>query len=124
MNIENQAFAKEQRLRDWMPVLCLADVALMFSGIFFLNAAAWWVWVPFQLVACSFTLFVLYLAWVAIPFVPQSIPLQRPIGAILYLSCHAIQFFGPGQIPIALVGYLLIAAPLSVLFLFDQLNSE
>ena len=122
--IQHLSVMTEHRLRNWMPVLFLADVAFMFSAIFFLNATAWWVWLPFQLLACLCTAFVLYLAYRAKPFVPTSIPIQRQIGVFLYLSCHGIQFFTPGQIPIGLVGYLLLAAPLSIVFLFDQLNTE
>ncbi len=107
-----------------MPVLFLSDVMLMFSAMFFVNAAAIWVWLPFQILACSYTAFVLLLAYRAVAYVPASIPFQRPIGVTLYLSCHAIQFFVPGQIPLALAGYLLLAAPLSLIFLFDQLNVD
>ena len=121
--IDNNFTAREQSLRDWIAILFLVDVVLMFSGLFFLDATSWWLWLPFHLIACSYTLFVIYLAYKAMPHVPASIPSQRPIGVLLYLSCHAIQFFVPGQIPIAMVGYLMLAGPLSLIFLFDQLNA-
>ena len=55
---------------------------------------------------------------------PMSVPCQRHLGIFMYLSCHVIQFFGPGQILLGLVGYLLFAGPLSLWFLFDHLLED
>lgn len=114
----------EQNIRDWMPLLFLIDVGLMSLGIFVANATAWWIWLPFHLAVFTYVSFVLYLAYTASRFVPASIPFQRQLGILLYLSCHSIQFFGPDQIPLALVGYLLFTGPLSLWFLFDHLLED
>ena len=123
-NCPNKCRETEEHIRDWMPVLFLLDVALMFIGIFVANATAWWIWLPFHVIACSYTIFVLYLAKIASKYIPQSVPFQRPLGVVLYLSCHGIQFLSPAEIPIWLTGYVLMAAPLSMLFLFDHLNDD
>ena len=114
----------EARIRDWMPALFLIDVGLMFSGIFVANASAWWIWLPFHIASCTYTIFVLYLAQIASRYVPNSIPLQRPLGILLYLSCHVVQFFGPTQIQMALIGYLMFAAPIALIFMFDHLLED
>ena len=120
----DQNSAADERIKLWMPLLFLLDVGLMFLGIFVANAVAWWIWLPFHLALGAYVLWVLYLAYRASRYVPTSIPFQRQLGIALYLSCHVIQFFGPAQIPLALVGYLLFAGPISLWFLFDHLLDD
>ena len=121
---EHQHAAAEDCVRDWLPLLFLIDVALMFLGIFVAVAAAWWVWLTFHIAAFTYVIFVLRLAHIASRYIPRSIPFQRQLGILLYLSCHTVKLLRPDQIPIALVGYVLFAGPISLLFLFDHLLDE
>ena len=116
--------AIEERVRFWMPFLVLADVGLMFAGLFVANAAAWWIWLPFHITLAALTIFVLKLAFFAARCVPQSIPYQRQIGSFLYISCQCIMFFDVGQLPMILVAYLMFAGPLGMWFLFDHLLED
>ena len=113
--------ATEERVRFWSPFLALTDVGLMFIGLFVANAAAWWIWFPFHVAQFSLTLFVLRLSFIAARCVPESIPYQRIIGSFLYISCQGIMLFPAGQIPLAIAGYLMMAGPLGMWFLFDHL---
>lgn len=116
--------ADEQEIRDWLVLLFLIDVSLMFIGLFVANAAAWWIWLTYHLASLTYTAFVLRLAFRASRHIPKSIPFQRSLGILLYGSCHAIRICAPGQIPISLVGYLMFAGPISLLLLFDHLNKQ
>ena len=118
-SVGNDASSK-QWFKDIAPVLFLIDVGLMFSGMFFNDVAAIWVSVLFQIVVTSYAIFVLYLAHRAARVIPTSIPLQRPLGVILYVSAHLLQIVFPGQLPLALAGYVLLAVPVSVIFLFAE----
>ena len=99
-------------------ILFLAEVTLMFVGLF-LVADNTWFFVVFHVVATVFAIFVLRTAYRAARVIPASIPFQRPIGVTLYVTGHLIQFCYPGQLPIGLVGVLLITCPLAVIFLFE-----
>jgi hypothetical protein len=112
--------ASKQWFKDIAPVLFLVDVGLMFSAMIFNNVAAIWVFVLFQIVVTSYAISVLCLAYRAARVIPASIPLQRPFGVILYISAHLLQFAFPGQLPLALAGYVLIAVPISIVFLFVE----
>ena len=116
-NIEDAAI---QRLKDIAPILFLVDVALLFFGMFFANAAAWWIFLPFHFLASGYFAFVLILARRASRIIPPSFAFQRPLGVFLYSSAHVIQFGFPGQIPLLFAGYLLMAYPLAVVFLFEE----
>ena len=102
----------------------LVDLFLMFAGLFVMNAAAWWIRVPYHIAAILLAIFVMRLAYIAARYVPESIPFQRQIGIFLYLSCHSIQFFRWGELPIAMAGYLMAAGPLGIWFLFDHLLDD
>jgi hypothetical protein len=116
----DKADTEQQSIYDWMPLLFLIDVALMFLGLFVANAATWWIWLPYHMASLAYTIFVLRLARLASRHVTESIPHQHIIGVLLYVSCHAIRLFSPGEIPIGLVGYSLFAGPISLVFLFDH----
>ena len=62
----------------------------MFAGLFVMNAAAWWIRVPYHIAAILLAIFVMRLAYNAARYVPESIPFQRQLGIFLYLSCHSI----------------------------------
>ena len=112
--------------RTWiqgiLPALFLADVGLMFLGLFVANAMAWWIWLPFHFVSICFAIAVVVIGHVATKEIPQSIPFQYLIGSALFLSCHSIVFFGSAQIPIWLAGYLMFAGPMASILLFDTLH--
>lgn len=116
---ENDASSK-QWFKDIAPALFLVDAFLMFSAMIINNLAAMWVIVLFQISITSYAIFVLYLAYRASAAIPASIPLQRPLGVILYISAHLLQFVFPGQLPLALAGYVLLAVPISIVFLFVE----
>jgi hypothetical protein len=107
-------------LKEIAQILFLVDITLMFCGMIFANAAAWWVFIPFHVVATTYVTIILCLAWRAAKIIQPSFKFQRPIGITLYLPAHLIQFCFTGQVPIGLVGYVLIAFPLAVLFLFEE----
>lgn len=117
--VENDALSK-QWFKDIAPVLFLFDVGLMFNAMIFNNVAAIWIYVLFQFVVTSYAIFVLYLACRAARVIPASIPLQRPLGVILYVSAHLLQFVFPGQLPLGLAGYVSLAVPISIVFLFVE----
>ena len=123
MNMSQHQDAAEEDLKLRLAFLVLADLFLMFAGVFVLNAA-WWIRIPFQVTAFFFAIFVLRLAYIAARFVPASIPFQRQIGIFLYLSCHSIQFFAVGQMPDLMLAYLTAAGPLGLWFLFDHLLDD
>ena len=106
--------------KDIAALLLLVDLGLMFSTLIFNNIAAIWVFALFQIVVTFYAITVLYLAYRVARIIPASIPLQRPLGVAFYISAHLLQFAFPEQLPIALTGYLLIALPISMLFLFGE----
>ena len=112
--------ASKQWFKDIAPVLFLVDVGLMFSALFSNNVAVIWVFVSFHFIVITFASFVLYLAYRAARIIPASIPFQRPMGVILYVSAHSLQYVFPGQLPLALAGYVLLAVPISIVFLFVE----
>ena len=116
--------AAEEDLKLWLAFYTLVDIFLMFAGLIVMNTTAWWIRVPYHIAAILLAIFVMRLAYIAARYVPESIPFQRQIGIFLYLSCHSIQFFRWGELPIAMAGYLMAAGPLSIWFLFDHLLDD
>lgn len=115
--VDDHEFAKKE-IKDFAELLFLGEVALMFTSLL-LVASAIWFQVLFHLVATLFAFVVLRTAYRAAKVIPASIPFQRPLGVILYVSGHLIQFCFPGQLPIELVAILLIACPVAIIFLFE-----
>jgi len=116
--------AAEEDLKLWLAFYTLVDIFLMFAGLIVMNTTAWWIRVPYHIAAILLAIFVMRLAYIAARYVPESIPFQRQIGIFLYLSCHSIQFFRWGELPIAMAGYLMAAGPLGIWFLFDHLLDD
>ena len=116
--------AAEEDLKLWLAFYTLVDIFLMFAGLIVMNTTAWWIRVPYHIAAILLAIFVMRLAYIAARYVPESIPFQRQIGIFLYLSCHSIQFFRWGELPIAMAGYLMAAGTLSIWFLFDHLLDD
>ncbi len=112
--------SSKQWFRDIAPALFLVDVGLMFSAMIFNNVAVMWGVVLFQIVITCYASLILYLAYRAAKIIPASLPFQRPMGVILYLTAHVLQFAFPGQLPLALAGVVLLAVPISILFLFVE----
>jgi len=110
--------------RDWFKesseFLILADVALMLGSLIFCNLETMWLFALFQIVAVSYGIFVLYLASRAAKVIPPSIPLQRPMGVVLYITAHSIQFGFSGELPLLLDAVVLFAAPISIFLLFTE----
>jgi len=109
-----------QWFKDVAPTFFLGDVFLMFSTLIFDNIESLWIYAIFQLVVTGYGLFVLHMAQKAAKIIPPSIPFQRPIGLFLYISYHLLQFNFPGQVPLYLTAYMLLAAPLAWMFLFEE----
>ena len=120
--LNHEAAEEDQKL--WLVFFTLVDIFLMFAGLIVMNTTAWWIRVPYHIAAILLAIFVMRLAYIAARYVPESIPFQRQIGIFLYLSCHSIQFFSLTELPIAMVGYIMAAGPLSIWFLFDHLLDD
>lgn len=103
-----------------LPLMFLIDVSFLFASLFVSCCETWWIVWSFQIFVTLYALFVVGYAYRCQQLVPASIPFQRAIGCFFYLSCHMVQFFGPAEIPLSLVAYLLFAGPISLIFLFDS----
>lgn len=110
---------EKRRLKDVSPFVILADVAIMFAAMFFANAANWWIFFSFHVIAMANVAFVLYMANRASKVIRPTFMFQRPLGVALYISVHIVKFGFSGEVSLTIVGYLLLAYPLAVLFLFD-----
>ena len=120
----NQNLEQLKSEREWLfeftlPTLFLLDVALQFFGMFVSCAEAWWIVWPFRILASTSAVLVVRLAYHKKHLVKETFRHQRILGSLLYLSCHVFQFFGPTELPLYLVAYVLFAAPMSFIFLFD-----
>jgi len=70
---------------------------------------------------CAFILYGLFVLKYAAQFareIPTTFRGQRGIGALLYLTSHSVMLL-PGMLALPLVAYVMFAAPLSVVFLFE-----
>ena len=105
-------------IQERTEVLFLIEVTLMFSSLFLLQGALW-IAIVFHAVGIAWVIFVLWFASRVAKVIPPSIPFQRPMGVILYVVAHSLQYFWPGQLPIWLAGTCLITAPLAMVFLFE-----
>ena len=122
-NLEQFELDREWLVEFTLPLLFLIDVAILFAGMFVSLMDAWWIVWPFRLFAMGFTLYVVQLAYRVKHLVPESIPCQRFLGCLLYISCHVIHFYGPSELPLFLVAYILFAGAISMFFLFDDTMS-
>ena len=123
MNAISDVTSAEQTEREWFKniasALFLAEVGLMAISLLASHSGLA-VFVLFQISAAAYGLAVLWLARKAAKAIPPSLPFQRPIGTVLYLIAHSIQFGFPGEIPIWLVGLFMFIGPIAIIFLFSE----
>jgi hypothetical protein len=107
-----------KKIQDRAQFLWGAEVVVMFSGLF-LAAGGGWFQLAYYLVATALAICVLWTAYLASQYIPVSFRFQRQLGGSFYLVGHFLQFFFPGQLPMALVAVQLVICPLAMLFLFE-----
>ncbi len=116
-NTKNATVTAASLVRERCELFLVVDVFLMVVNT--VVAGAFWISLAFQLIVTAWVLFVLWNAWLAAKVIPPSFPFQRPIGVVLYLLAHSLQFFFAWPLPLWAFGVCLAVIPLAVFFLFE-----